>query len=133
MLRGHPVALGIETSRGAVIHALVQYPWLQIYPINPVTSARYRSAFRPSGAKDDLPDARVLLELVRQHADKLRRLEEQDPQTRQLAGLVEARRRMVDRRTAVLNQLTSLLKGYYPQALQLLENLNTELAVACAG
>src|SRR5512147_1098839 len=31
---GHPVALAIEASRGAVIHALVQYPWLTIYPIN---------------------------------------------------------------------------------------------------
>jgi transposase len=34
----------------------------------------------------------------------------------------------VDRRTTLLNQLTSLLKRYYPQALALLENLNTPLA-----
>jgi hypothetical protein len=38
--------------------------------------------------------------------------------------------RIVDRRTAVLNQLTSLLKSYYPQALSLVGNLNTELAIA---
>jgi transposase len=125
-----PVRLAIETSRGAVIHALLQYPWLEIYPINPVTSARYRSAFSPSGAKDDLPDARVLLELVRNHADKLRPLQEQDSQTLKLAGLVEARRDIVDRRTALINRLTSLLKSYYPQALLLVDNLNTELAVA---
>src|SRR5260221_11840911 len=37
-----PVALAIEASRGAVIHALLEYPWLVIYPINPITSARYR-------------------------------------------------------------------------------------------
>ena len=127
---GHPVQLGIETSRGAVIAALLQYPWLEIYPINPVTSARYRSAFTPSGAKDDLPDALVCLELVRDHAAKLRPLKPQDPQTLKLAGLVEVRRDMVDRRTTLLNQLTSLLKSYYPQALSLLENLNTPMAVA---
>ena len=127
---GHPVRLGIETSRGAVIAALVQYPWLEIYPINPVTSARYRRAFTPSGAKDDSPDALVCLELVRDHAAKLRPLQPQDPQTLKLAGLVEARRELVDRRTALLNQLTSLLKSYYPQALALLENLNTPMAVA---
>jgi transposase len=127
---GRPVRLGIETSRGAVIAALLQYPWLEIYPINPVTSARYRSAFKPSGAKDDLPDALVCLELVREHAAKLRRLEPQDPQTLKLAGLVEIRRDLVDRRTTLLNQLTSLLKSYYPQALALLENLNTPMAVA---
>jgi transposase len=124
-----PVALAIEASRGAVIHALLQYPWLTVYPINPVTSARYRKAFTPSGASDDLPDARVLLELVREHASKLRPLQPQDPQTLKLAGLVEARRHLVDRRTQVLNQLTSLLRSYYPQAFALLGDLNTELAL----
>ena len=120
-----PVRLGIETSRGAVIAALVQYPWLQIYPLNPLTTASYRRAFTPSGAKDDLPDALVCLELVRDHAAKLRPLLPQDAQTLLLVGLVQARRGMVDRRTAVLNQLTSLLKAYYPQALAVLQNLNT--------
>jgi transposase len=124
-----PVALAIEASRGPVIHALLQYPWLVIYPINPLTSARYRKAFTPSGASDDLPDARVLLELVRDHAAKLRPLQAQDPQTVELSGLVETRRHLVDQRTQVLNQLTSLLRSYYPQALQLLGDLDTDLAV----
>lgn len=127
---GRPVRLGIETSRGAVIAALLQYAWLEIYPINPVTSARYRHAFTPSGAKDDQPDALLCLELVRDHAAKLRPLRPQDPQTAKLAGLVQTRRDIVDRRTTLLNQLTSLLKSFYPQALTLLENLNTPMAVA---
>jgi transposase len=127
---GRPVALAIEASRGAVIHALLAYQsWLSIYPINPMTSARYRTAFTPSGAKDDLPDAQVLLELVQCHRAKLRRLEPQDATTVKLRGLVETRRDLVDRRTALLNQLTSLLKSYYPQALELVGNLDTELAM----
>jgi transposase len=127
---GHPVSLAIEASRGAVIHALLAYPWLTIYPINPITSARYRSAFTPSGAKDDLPDARVLLELVRDHAAKLRVLEAQDPVTVKLAGLVEARRKLVDRRTQVILQIESLLKTYYPQALELAGDLKCDVAMA---
>ena len=67
---------------------------------------------------------------MRHHAEKLRPLELQDPRTVQLTGLVQARRGMVDRRTGGLNQLTRLLKTYYPQALQLLEDLHRELAVA---
>jgi len=126
---GRPVAVGLETSRGAVVAALLQYPWITIYPINPVTSARYRKTFTPSGASDDLPDARVLLELVRDHTAKLRPLEPEDSQTVKLAGLVEARRDLVDRRTQVLNQITSLLRGYYPQALELVGDLDTALAV----
>jgi len=127
---GRPVVLAIEASRGAVIHALLNYAWLTVYPINPITSARYRQAFTPSGAKDDLPDAQVLLELVRDHAGKLRPLQTQEPVTVKLAGLVEARRGIVDRRTTVLNEVTSLLKSYYPQALVLVGELNSELAVA---
>jgi|RhiMethySRZTD1v2_1073278.scaffolds.fasta_scaffold254496_2 transposase len=126
---GHPVALGVEASRGAVLEVLLQYHWLVIYPINPITSARYRTAFTPSGASDDLPDARVLLELVRDHRAKLRPLEAQDPQTQELNALVQARRDMVDRRTQVLNQLTMLLRSYYPQALELVDNLDSVLAV----
>ena len=127
---GRSVALAIEASRGALIHALLEYPWLTLYPINPITSARYRRAFTPSGAKDDLPDARLLLELVRLHTDKLRPLETQDPTTVKLAGLVEARRKLVDQRTQVVLRLESLLKTYYPQALELAGDLKTEVAVA---
>jgi transposase len=125
-----PVALAIEASRGAVIHALLEYPWLRIYPVNPITSARYRSAFTPSGAKDDVPDAKVLLELVRDHAAKLRVLESQDPVTIKLTGLVEARRKLVDRRTQLILQVQSLLKSYYPQALEVAGDLKSEVALA---
>ena len=126
---GQPVVLAIEASRGGVVHALLGYPWLTIYPVNPVTSARYRSAFAPSGAKDDVPDAKVLLELVRDHAGKLRPLEPQDCLTVELAGLVEARRKVVDRRTQVILQVESLLKTYYPQALEVAGDLKSEVAL----
>jgi transposase len=126
---GQPVALAIEASRGPVIAVLLQYAWLTVYPINPVTSARYRQAFTPSGAKDDQPDAVVLLELVRDHTAKLRPVELQDVDTQKLDALTQARRDMVDRRTQVLNQLSALLKTYYPQAFELVGNLDTKLAV----
>jgi transposase len=127
---GRPVALAVETSRGPLIHVFSAYPWLTVYPIHPATSARYRSAFKPSGAKDDQPDALLLLELVCCHRDKLRPLQLQDTATRKLAALVELRRDLVDRRTQALNQLTSLLKSYYPQALELAgKDLSTAMAL----
>ena len=109
---GRPVALAVETSRGPLIHLFGAYPWLTVYPIHPATSARYRAAFKPSGAKDDLPDALLLLELVRDHRHKLRPLQMPDAATRKLAALVELRRDLVDRRTQVLLQLMALLKSY---------------------
>ena len=77
-LAGRPVALAVETSRGPLIHLFGAYPWLTVYPIHPATSARYRAAFKPSGAKDDLPDALLLLELVRDLRHKLRPLQMPD-------------------------------------------------------
>jgi transposase len=68
---------------------------------------------------------------VRKHRDKLRPLQLADAATRQLAALVELRRDLVDRRTQVVLQLESLLKSYFPQALELVGNdLSSSLAVA---
>lgn len=127
--KGRPVVVAIEATRGAAVDILLEYHWVQLYPINPVTSSKYRTAFTPSGASDDLPDARILLELVRDHADKLRPLAQQDESTARLSGLVQARRDMVDRRTQVTNQLTSLLRNFYPQALELVGTLDADLAL----
>ncbi len=123
------VFLAIEGTPAPVMAVMVQYPWLTLYPINPASSDRFRKAFAPSGAKDDLPDAQVLLDMVRSHADKFRPWEAPDSQTYKLDNLVQARRAMVDRRTKTLQRLTTLLKSYYPQALWLLTDLNTAMAL----
>jgi transposase len=124
------VAVAIETDRGAVVYALLERVWITVFPIHPATSTRHRTMFRPSGAADDLPDALVLLSLLQHHRERLRPLHQEDEATRTLAGLVEARRKAVDRRTMLVNQLTSTLKDYYPQALELVgENLAAPLAL----
>ena len=127
---GRPVAVAIETDRGPVVYALLDRPWVSIFPIHPATSTRHRTMFRPSGAADDLPDALVLLSLLQHHRDRLRQLRLDSQATRTLAGLVEARRKAVDRRTLLSNQLTSTLKDYFPQALELVgEDLAAPMAL----
>jgi len=127
---GRPVAVAIEASKGAVVYALLERPWLTIYPIHPATSTRQRSAFRPSGAKDDTPDALVLLSILQHYRDRLRPLQTDDEATRTLAHLVEARRKAVDRRTLLANQLKSTLKNYFPQALVMVgEDLTIPMAL----
>jgi transposase len=116
---GRPVALAVEAGRNALLHALLEHPWLTVYPVHPATSARFRKAFTPSGAKDDGPDAVVLLRILRLHQDQLKALVLDTPGTRELEALVAARRSAVDQRTRTSNQLCSVLKGYFPQALSL--------------
>ena len=125
-----PVAIALETSKGPLIHMFLEVPWLTVFPIHPATSARLRRAFNPSGAKDDIPDAQVLLDILVHHRPKLRPLFQDDTRTRCLANLCELRRKSVDQRTDLTNQLTSTLKDYFPQALQLAgENLYSPMAL----
>lgn len=113
------------------VHALLGHRWLTVYPVHPATSASFRQAFTPSGAKDDVPDAMVILRLLRVHRDQLTALVEDEPATRELAALCAVRRGAVDHRTRQGSQLGSLLKGYFPQALKLAgDNLVKPLALA---
>jgi transposase len=113
------IALCLEQAKGALISALMAYPFLVLYPVNPATAARYRQAFKTSRAKSDPSDAQVCLELLLHHRAKLTPLTLDDPQTRQLGRLLEARRGLVDLRTLLTNMLRDALKSYYPQALEL--------------
>ena len=53
---GQLLAVGLEQSRGALIHLLSKYSHLILYPIHPATAANFRTALFPSGSKDDPKD-----------------------------------------------------------------------------
>lgn len=114
---GRPVEFCLETSRGPLVHALLEHDFARLYPVNPKTLRLFREAFAPSGAKDDPSDADLLTELLSKHRDRLRLWKPDDTETRMLARLTEARREAVDLRTKLTHELRAELKGYFPQAL----------------
>lgn len=114
---GQNIAIALEQRRGAVIHALMMYDFIVLYPINPKALARYREAFRTSGAKDDPCDSELLLDLVSRHCDKLRAWVPDTVEARKLQLLCEQRRKVINQRVVLTNRITSLLKQYFPQAL----------------
>jgi transposase len=122
---GRRVAIVLEQRRGALIHALLGCDFVMLYPINPQSLAKYRQAYFSSGAKSDTEDAPLLMEWVRHRPDRFHPWQPDDAETRSLQLLTEARRRWVDQQTALTNQLTQLLKGYYPQALELAGELSS--------
>ena len=79
---GAPVAVALELSKGPIVYALQKYDFIVLFPVNPVTLARYRQAFTPSGAKDDPSDAELALDLLVCHRDKFAPLQ---PQRRRCA------------------------------------------------
>lgn len=126
---GRPVAVALEQSRGALIHALLSYDFLVLYPIHPNTVSHFRAAFKSSGCKDDPLDTEQILEILTKHMDLLKPLHPDTEQTRLLGRLTEDRRKTVDLRTRHIEALGATLKEYFPQALELVSgNLASRLA-----
>ena len=117
------VAICVEASRSALLPIFAQYQkWLVVYLLNPKTLAKYREAFRPSGAKNDRLDCELCADIVMSHPEQLHVWEPLDLATAELAALSEDRRKLVDQRTLFANQLKSHLKGYFPQVIDLLDD-----------
>jgi transposase len=126
---GRQIAVAVEQSRGALIHALLSYDFIVIYPLHPVTVAKFREAFKSSGAKSDPLDTDQILQILTKHRDLLKPLNPDTQETRLLGRLVEDRRKMVDLRTSQIEALSACLKEYFPQAIEVLSgNLSTRLA-----
>lgn len=127
---GQMIAVGVEQSRGALIHALMAYDdFLVIYPIHPTTVAKFREAFKFSGAKSDPLDTQQILEILIKLLALLKPLKPDTQETRLLRRLVEDRRKTVDLRTAHTQALLASLKEYFPQAIEVLsDNVSSRLA-----
>src|SRR5712691_8290812 len=108
---GQPVAICLELNKGPIVSALRKYDFLVLFPLNPLTLARYREAFIPSRAKDDPTDAALQFELLLTHRDTLQPLKPQSPTMRALEQLVAHRRRVVGDTVRITNRLTSTLKN----------------------
>ena len=121
------LAVCLEQSRGGLVFQLSKYAQLVLFPVHPATIASFRQAFFPSGAKGDPGDTALLLELLLQHRQHLRRLDPDTAETRLLGMLTEWRRRLVDERTRQSNRLTAWLKMYFPQPLDWIDNIDAPL------
>jgi transposase len=125
--KGQPLAVCLELNKGPIVSALQNYDFLVLFPVNPLTVAKYREAFTPSRAKDDPTDAELQVELLLKHRDKLTPLVPQSPTMRALAQLVEYRRRLVGDKVRLTNRLTSALKNYFPHVLQWFQDKDTAI------
>lgn len=83
---GAPIAVCLELRQGPIVSALLEHDISVLFPVQPATLARYRSAFTTSGAKDDPTDAEFALELLARDRDKLARLEPESGACARCAG-----------------------------------------------
>jgi transposase len=123
-----PVAVCLEQRKGPLIYALSKYEHLTLFPVNPQMLAKLRQAFTPSRAKDDPTDAALAVDILLLHRDRLRPWAPDDALTRKIRAMATARRELVEQRVAITNCLTANLKGYFPQALECFDTLDSMLA-----
>src|ERR1019366_6595856 len=97
-LEGQPIAVALEQRKGALQVMLGKYGQLHLYPVHPLTLARYRETWYPSRSKDDVKDANLLLEILTQNRSRLRRIDPDTAEMRLLQFQVENRRKLVDER-----------------------------------
>ena len=127
---GRSIAVCVELAQGPIVSALLEHDFFVIFPVNPTMLAKYRSAFVPSGAKDDPTDAALALDLLLRHREKLSPLKRESEDMRALRRLVQARRDLVQDRVRVTNRLTFTLKDYFPQIVEWFRDKETDVFAA---
>lgn len=123
------IGVAIETAHGAWVQALLDrgYP---VYPLNPKSVERFREALSASGAKTDKIDRKVLAMFLVTFHQENKPLQPDVPEMVQLRLLCQDRLRLVEERSAKVNELGAILKCYYPAFPGLFGGLDSDIALA---
>jgi len=118
--------VAIEVPHGAVVETLLERGMV-VHSVNPKQLDRFRDRFTVAGAKDDRRDAHVLADSLRTDTKCFRVLRIDE------AKVIELREwsRMVDdlqhERVRLSNRIRQQLLRYYPQMLQLVDDVASTL------
>jgi transposase len=123
------IAVAIETPHGPVVEALLERGF-PLYAINPKQLDRFRDRFSIAGAKDDSRDARVLGHSLRTDPQAFRRLAVEDPVIIELREWSRMAQDLQQERNRLANRVREQLWRYYPQALQLTDDLAADWFLA---
>ena len=108
-----PIPVAIETPRG-LLTACLRATGRQVYPINPMSVARYRDRHSVAGRKSDRGDSFVLASVLRTDMHAHRPLPADTELAQAIAVLARAQQDAVWDRTTAHNKLRSHLREYYP-------------------
>jgi transposase len=111
-----PVPVAIETPRGLLV-ACLRATGRQVYPVNPMSVARYRDRHSVAGRKSDHGDSFVLASVLRTDMHAHRPLPADTELAQAIAVLARAQQDAVWDRTTAHNRLRSHLREYFPAFL----------------
>jgi transposase len=124
---GHPstVAVAIEVPHGPVVDVLLDRGFA-VHAINPKQLDRLRDRFSMAGAKDDRRDARVAAAGLRTDPHLFRPLQVGDPGVIELREWSRLAEELQQERVRLANRIRQQLWRYYPQMLELSDDLTAE-------
>jgi transposase len=122
------ILVALETSRGLLVHELLRSGYL-VYAINPKAVNRYKDRYILSKSKSDPLDALALAHLLRTDRQRFKALRPFPEDYRLLDRLCQDLRKLVDEKSRISNQITSVLKEFYPKALELF-SLDSHIGIA---
>lgn len=123
------VAVAIETPHGPIVEALMDRG-IAVFAINPKQLDRFRDRFSPAGAKDDRRDALVLASSLRTDRHCFRRVEALDPVVMELREWSRMAEELKQERVRLTNRVRQQLWRYYPQMLDLTEDVGADWLLA---
>ena len=110
---GDLIPVAIETPRG-LLTACLRATGRKVYPINPMSVARYRDRHSVAGRKSDHGDSFVLANVLRTDMHAHRPLPADTELAQAIAVLARAQQNAVWDRTTAHNKLRSCLREYFP-------------------
>ena len=116
------IAVAIEVPHGPVVEILLERGF-QVYAVNPKQLDRFRDRFTVAGAKDDRRDADVLADALRTDRHCFRRLAVEDPVVIELREWSRMAEDLQQERNRLGNRVREQLWRYYPQALELTDDV----------
>ena len=119
------IHIAIETPHGPIVEALLERGF-NVYSINPKQLDRFRDRFTVAGAKDDSLDAYVLADSLRTDMQLFRRLTISEPLIVELREWSRIDENLKKDRLRLANRLWDQLWRYYPQILELADDLAAE-------
>ena len=119
------IAVAIEVPHGAVVETLLERGFL-VFAINPKQLDRFRDRFSVAGAKDDSRDAYVGADSLRTDPHCFRPLVPEDPLALELREWSRLAEELTGERIRLTNRLRDYLRRYFPQALELTDDLAAE-------
>jgi transposase len=116
------IAIAIEVPHGPVVETFLERGF-SVFAINPKQLDRFRDRFTVAGAKDDRLDSRVLGDSLRTDRYCFRALHLADPVVVELREWSRIAEELQQERTRLGNRVREQLWRYYPQALELTDDV----------